>query len=92
MEFLHKLPRRVFEHIAGYRSMNSDEWWPVLGFETEAAPSLKDGWTVEDALRIIGLCAMLNSLNERDRGVVLDAVALANPRYYSVLSSEYGEV
>ena len=89
MEFLLNLPPRVFERVAGFRNMYSGGISPIPDYETEDTPCLLDGWTVEDALRIIGLCAMLNSLNERDRGVALDAIMLANTRYYHVLKHEY---
>ena len=92
MEFLLYLPHRVFERIAGFRNMYSGNLCPIPDFETEATPSLKDGWSVEDALRIHDLCAMLGALDERDRGVALNAVFLANQRFFHVLKYEYGEV
>ena len=92
MEFLNELPPRVFEQIAGFRNLYTGTLWPIADYETENTPSLRDGWSVVDALRIYDLCAMLDRLGERDRSIALDAVMLANSRYYSVLKHEYGEV
>lgn len=92
MEFLLNLPPRVFAQIAGFRNMYSGYISPIPDYETEDTPSLQDGWTVEDAHRLYDLCALLDGLDERDRGVALNAVFIANQRYYNVLKHEYGEV
>ena len=92
MEFLFDLPQRVFEQIAGFRNLYSGEFSPIQDYETENTPSLRDGWSVEDALRIFDLCAMLDRLNEHDRNIALDAVMIANSRYFHVLKHEYGEI
>lgn len=92
MDFLLDLPPRVFAQIAGFRNLYSGYLSPIPDYETEDQPSLQDGWTVEDAIRLHDLCVLLGALNERDRGIALDAVLLANSRLYNVLKHEYGEV
>ena len=92
MEFLLFLPPKVFRQIAGFRNMYSGYISPIPDYETEEHPSLQDGWSVEDAIRLHDLCAMLNALPERERSAALNAIYIANPRYYSVLKHEYGEV
>lgn len=92
MEFLLDLPHRVFERIAGFRNMYSGYLSPIPDYETEDTPTLRDGWTVEDALRIHDLCEMLSALDEHDRSVALSAVFLTNPRFFHVLKHEYGEI
>ena len=92
MEFLLDLPNRVFLQIAGYKNMYSGALCPIPDYETEDQPSLQDGWSVEDALRLHDLCALLSALNERERDIALNAVFLSNPRFFSVLKHEYGDI
>ncbi len=92
MEFLLDLPQRVFAQVAGFRNLYSGDLCPIPDYETEGQPSLRDGWTVEDALRLYDLCVLLGGLNERDRNIALSAVFLTNPRFFRVLTHEYGKI
>lgn len=93
MDFLLNLPPRVFARIAGFRNLFSNTIWPIPDYETEDTPSLQDGWTIEDAHRIHDLCVLLSGFdNERDRNIALNAIFIANNRFYDVLKDEFGEI
>ena len=90
-QILLALPNRIFAQVAGFRNMYSGELSPIPDYETEETPSLRNGWKEEDVLRIFNLCTLLNNLEGRDRGIALNAVYVANPRFYHVLKHEFEE-